>query len=67
MKITLQGDNAQRCLQKMRKDPMIRNLLTRSPEEIINWWNNKATAQQKDNMMLRITLLVAGLVRGQIE
>ena len=64
MKVNLQGEATNRSWVKARRDPMIQNIMKRQPEEIVNWWNG-ATAQQKDDLMLRVVLLSAGLARGE--
>lgn len=67
MRLDLQGAPGERALKRAARDPIIRNLLTRQPEEIIQWWTTEATMEEKDRVMLRIVLLVGGLARREIE
>jgi hypothetical protein len=67
MKISVKGDAQQRTMEKILKDSMVNNLMTKSIEEIIDWWDNTATPAQKDAMTLRLMLLVSGLMRGKFN
>ena len=63
MKVSNEGKNYSRALNRMRKDPMMKQLMKAQPEDIIDWWNNTATNAQKDDLMLRMVITLTWLVK----
>ena len=63
MKVSNEGKNYSRALNRMRKDLMMKQLMKAQPEDIIDWWNNTATNAQKDDLMLRMVITLTWLVK----
>jgi len=64
--ISRQARNFEKAQKRIKDDALLKNLLTRTPDEVITWYST-ATPQQKDDVILRLILVVQFLLKGEVN